>query len=143
MRRLVAGAVVTAILLVIVATILIVPPQSTDLQKLAVVFLGVLTGVAAIAEIVGLVNHFKPVDDNAQTGDEITTRGNYSPGKVGKNYILRQSKTHRRKPLSSHAQQETNATTNATDDRAPGARIQTEGNYSPGMVEEDYEVDNG
>jgi len=141
MRRLLIGAVVIVALLVIIAAVLTVPPKGTNLQKGAAIFLGILTGIAAIAEIVGLMNHLKSPAPENPSGDLIVTEGDYSPGKVGRDYAVKRGK----KAKQQRKRPRTSSSTQATSDSTPieGDYIRTHGDYSPGKVEGDYEVNNG
>lgn len=140
MRRLLIGAIVIAVLLVIIAVVLTVPPKATTLQKIALIFLGILTGLAAIAEIVGLVNYFESSESKNAPGDVIVTQGKMSPGKVGGNYVVQAEKNSRRHVAaddSSPAECTRKAKNTGAD------HVLTHGDYSPGKVEGDYEVSDG
>jgi len=137
MRRLLIGATVIAGLLVIIAVVLTVPPKTPTPQKITLIFLGILTGLAAIAEIVGLVNYFESSESKNAPGDVIVTQGKMSPGKVGGNYVVQAEKSSRRHATaddSSSAEFTRKAKNTGAD------HILTHGDYSPGKVEGDYDV---
>jgi hypothetical protein len=128
MRRLYIGVIIVILTLVVVAVILVVPAEKTGLQQVAAVFLGILGGAAAVAEIVGLFDRLWslfPKFGKAH-GDRISTRGNYSPGKVGGDFVIGQTRSTKRKARKRRDEQETSDT------------IDTRGEFSPGKISGDY-----
>lgn len=134
MRKLILlGVVILLLLLVLGAVWISTPTGLTGWQKYAFVFMGILTGLAAIAEIIGLTKYLHTPNSNKSL--LVKTKGHFSPGQVKKDFRINaalQSKKSRQPSLSSLSQ---------TDESEMD--IQTEGDYSPGIVEGDYEANDG
>ena len=76
-------------------------------------------------------------EGNAQ--ENITTQGDFSPGKVGGNYSVRtQLDNPAQTESSSEVREESQSTTSSAE---PKQVIHTKGKYSPGKVEGDYKID--
>jgi len=130
MRRFYIGMIIAILTLVVVAAILAAPAEKTGLQRVAAIFLGILGGAAAVAEIAGLFDRLWPrlsKSDKAR-GDKISTTGNHSPGKVGGDFVIGETKSTKRKPRKRRGDRETSDT------------IDTKGAFSPGKIDGDYVV---
>lgn len=134
MKHLLIGATAILVLMVIIAVILTVPQQKTITQTVFLIFLSSLIGIASIAEIVGLINHFR----RTKPHEIVITRGNYSPGKVGKDYSVNRNKKDQAQRIQTKAS--TSRNSNIDTSLKEGNVINTEGDYSPGKVEGNYEV---
>lgn len=135
MRKLILlGVVVLLLLLVLGAVWLSIPTGLTGWQRYAFIFLGILTGLAAIAEIIGLINYFK--EPNTKKSIEIKTKGKFSPAQVKGDVRINPAVQSKKTPQPS-----TSSPTQT--DELKEMDIQTEGDYSPGIVEGDYEANDG
>ncbi len=71
--------------------------------------------------------------------ENITTQGDFSPGKVGGNYSVRTQLDNPAQTESSSEVREESQSTTSSDELKQV--IRTKGKYSPGKVEGDYKID--
>lgn len=76
MRRLYVILIIVIVTLIVIATIVIVPTQHTAAQWAAAILLGILSSMAAVAEIVGLLDRFKP--SSFKRSKPSTPRGDFT-----------------------------------------------------------------
>jgi len=129
MKRVYIVITILILTLLIVAVILSVPSEIKGVHRIAAIFIGVLGGAGALAETLGMFDRFgQHSRSKAIRGDNIKTEGDYSPGKIGGNYIVSNAKS----PEALSTRQSVNS--------GQADTIETKGSHSPGKVGDNYIV---